>query len=412
MIFSNVLGRILGQALLLLPNFMVSITAAHKLDTVPLAAFFVAWTIESQWIAGVRSILVPAIILRSGRPSITALLGCLSALALIPGFVMLSICLAGGLDIASAVAVSLTPLVLGALDCSRSLLAKSAEQRMRLFMVDAAPITGALVLVGCAQLLGVEYGLAVAAFGLLLGGLAGLNVALGGRARVPGDLEPMRNWLRERRLLLITGGQEWLVFASVGLLSITVINAIAGPQAVAGIRLAETLLAPLGVVVLAVPVVLAPVLQNFSGNSLRWPSSLSLSVALLMSCGIIWVTVLLVVPDSWVGLLVGGHVVDARHALAGLGIGAVASLGAAVFSLVLKRRNELKTLRRVRWIELLIAVPCVAAGSFFGSVTSAAAGVSVLQVIGATGLVVAERLGGSRFRGRHAAVRSGRKEQS
>ncbi|MDQ0674007.1 hypothetical protein QFZ36_001568 [Pseudarthrobacter siccitolerans] len=409
MIIGNALGRIFGQALLLLPNFLVSITAAHKLDTVALAAFFIAWTIESQWIAGVRAILVPAIVLRHGRPGLLAILGSLSGVALLPGGVMLLIALKGGVGMAGSIAVALTPLVLGTLDCARAILAKSADRRSRLLAVDASPMVGAAGFLACAYFAAIPYDLATAAFGLVVGSVFGLCLALVGLRHSSEEVDPLLQWLRSRRSLLLTGGQEWLVFAIVGLLSIGVINTLAGPEAVAGIRLAETLLAPLGVVVLAVPVVLAPVIQSLDSAGGKWPTPLKVTVGLLTGCGVVWVAVILLVPDAWLAFVVGSHVDEARLAAAGLGLGAIASLGAAVFSMVLKRRNELVRLRMVRWGELVIAVPCVAVGALMNGVASAAASISVLQVIGAISLVVAERASALRRAGRQTARRLERK---
>ncbi|MDN4646523.1 hypothetical protein [Arthrobacter sp. PsM3] len=389
MTIRHAVDRVFGQALLLIPNFFVSITAAHQLQTSALAAFFIAWTIESQWIAGIRAILVPTLVLHESRPRALALFGTLSALALVPGGVMFFVAYDGGLDFLSSLALAFTPLVLGALDCVRSISAKSARRRGRLLIVDAAPLVGVCGVFGLGLIAVVPNNVLTTTVGVLAGSMAGLFLALKGVSQDPKQLDTARVWLRASRGLLLAGIQEWAVFAFVGLASIGILNELAGPEAVAGIRLAETLLAPLGVLALAVPVAVAPMIRSLEA---RWPGPLKLTAALLMGVGFAWISLVLLVPASWVAFVVGDHGSEARMAVGGLAAGAMAGLGASVLSIVLKRRNQLKKLRAVRWLELAIAIPCVAVGALGGTVASAAASISVFQVVAACALVLAERM--------------------
>jgi hypothetical protein len=372
--------RVAAQAFLALSSYLVSISAAHSLGTEALAVFFIGWTLESMWIGAIRMIIVPALLLHESAPRPLVLLaaGSLLGLPLMVAVLVTS----DALPPLTQWLLAVTVLTLGGYEIARSMVSRGIAS------TAALPLADALVFV--IALTGVVLGNVLSADGLAtaLGSLsvAALTVATGIlfvlRSRLGGAVEPepFHSWIRATWPLLRLGALEWTVFFVSSTAGLALLGFLGGSRVLAGVRLAETLVAPIGLMSSALPYVVSTALRADKVTRGPWPRAVR-HVWLLLTVGtVIYLVAIQVAPESLLSFLVGNHVEIAREASLGLAIGVVASVFAATATLVMKHRGQVKSLSRLRTIELAVTLPAVAAGAGTGSLIGAGLGISLSQL--------------------------------
>jgi hypothetical protein len=193
--------------------------------------------------------------------------------------------------------------------------------------------------------------------------------------------EPALDWLRQTWQLIRLGMLEWVVFFVTSMAGVALLGIIGGADVLAGVRLAETLVAPIGLVSSALPFLSAAALRDQSPGAVRWPKILRNSLLLLEAGALVYLIGLQVAPEPVLALLVGEHVEIARQASLGLAIGVLASLFASVATLVMKHRQQVRVLSRLRLVELIVSLPLIAAGAAFGTAAAAGMGISASQAL-------------------------------
>lgn len=380
--FGAVLPRVAAQGFLALSSYLVSITAAHTLGTKALALFFVGWTIESLWVGAIRMVVVPALLLHRTAPSLTGLIGVGTA-AGTPLVVAVIAVSASGLSWLTACLLAATVWTLGAYELARSVFARSRKEPYALPLADGAVFILAVFGVGVgiaaagpslnATLVSISLAsvLVTAAIGIFLRRSSGLDERF----------EPALDWLRQTWQLIRLGMLEWVVFFVTSMAGVALLGIIGGADVLAGVRLAETLVAPIGLVSSALPFLSAAALRDQSPGAVRWPKILRNSLLLLEAGALVYLIGLQVAPEPVLALLVGEHVEIARQASLGLAIGVLASLFASVATLVMKHRQQVRVLSRLRLVELIVSLPLIAAGAAFGTAAAAGMGISASQAL-------------------------------
>lgn len=373
--------KILGQGLLALTSFIVSFAAAHSLSTRALAVFFVAWTLETMWIAAVRGVLVPGIIVTKMQPNSWALLGTHSLLVAPMSGAVFLVANVGGLGWIVAALLALTPLSLGSYELGRTYLSKFAGGSITTADCIMLGIAGTVSFVGwnanrADLLLWALVGLIAGSFVVCL--LASYHV----ERNVDCDQRMgLVSWFKDNIVLMRTGLFEWTVFFAVSMISVGILGFLGGAEVLAGIRLAETLLAPLVIAGSAIPLILSPYVSSVNRGHIEWPR-IAAYVSWAFSFGaVLWVCAILILPLSVLEMLVGEHGLYARRALVGLSLGVMVSFFSVTFTLFFKVRGYLKELRVVRWVQLCASIPIIAVASVWGDVLVAAIGISVHQLL-------------------------------
>ncbi|GGL83369.1 hypothetical protein GCM10009706_22520 [Curtobacterium citreum] len=377
------LPRVGAQAFLALANYLVSITAAHALTTGPLAAFFAAWALESTWVGAVRMVLVPALLLADRTPRLVPLLAVNVALGT-PIAVAVFVVAQAGLPLSTALLLALSVWVLGGYEVARSLLSREHRSTYSIALADGAVFGTALVVTA---VVAVTRGVALdAALLSVIGSALGvaMSIAFALRRINPAPRRPLWLWFKDSIQLLRLGVLEWTVFFVISVASLALLGAVGGPEILAGVRLGETIAAPIGLLGSALPFVAAGALRDEHKAEVRWPRPLTLTLGFLIAVTVLWLGTVQLVPAGVLGLLVGDHVDMARGASLGLALGAVASLFAETATLVAKKRGRIRFLSRLRVVQLVTFVPCVAVGALSGTTTGAGLGISVQQSIPAT----------------------------
>jgi hypothetical protein len=372
--------RVAAQAFLALSSYLVSISAAHSLETEALAVFFVGWTLESMWIGAIRMIIVPALLLHESapRPLVLVAAGSLLGLPLTVAVLITG----AGLTFLTQWLLALSVLTLGAYEIARSMLSRGIASAAALPLADAVVFVIALVGVMSGGVLKLD-GLTTALGSLSAAALivsAGIVLVLRSSQRGAVRPEPLRSWMRATWPLLRLGGLEWIVFFVSSTAGLALLGFLGGPRVLAGVRLAETLVAPIGLVSSALPYVVASALRADKVAHGAWPRAVR-HVWLLLTIGTVaYLVAIQLAPESLLSILVGEHVGIAREASLGLAIGVIASVFAATATLVMKHRRQVKVLSRLRTIELAVTLPAVAAGASTGSLVGAGLGISSSQL--------------------------------
>lgn len=382
------LPRVGAQAFLALANYLVSITAAHALGTGPLAAFFAAWALESTWVGAVRMVLVPALLLSKRTPRLLPL-ALMSVLLGTPIAAAVFITAHVGLSTLTASLLAVSVWALGAYEVARSLLSREHRSTYSIAVADGVVFGIAFVVTLVATTTG-RAGLDAALMSVV-GAAVVVALCIGGvlRRADPAPRTPLLPWLKEARQLLRLGVLEWVVFFIISVASLALLGAVGGPEILAGVRLGETIAAPIGLLGSALPFVAAGALRQEDAQATRWPRSLSLTLLLLVGVTVVWLGAVQIVPAATLSLLVGDHVELARGASLGLALGALASLFAETATLVAKKRGRIRFLSRLRIVQLVTFVPCVAAGALTGTTTGAGLGISLQQSVPAAVLAAA-----------------------
>lgn len=372
--------RVAAQAFLALSSYLVSISAAHSLGTEALAVFFVGWTLESMWIGAIRMVLVPALLLHETVPRPLVLIG-VGALLGLP--LMAAVLIIGAeLPTDTQWLLALTVITLGCYEIARSLLSRGVSNANALPAADAVVFILALLGVGAGGALRVN-GLSVSLASLSIAAVlvaAAIVFVLRKRSRYALTPEAFRSWVRDSWPLLRLGGLEWIVFFVSSTAGLALLGFLGGAEVLAGVRLAETLVAPIGLMTSALPYIVSGALRTDLAARKTWPKAVR-QVWLLLTAGtIVYLVAIQLAPESMLRILVGDHVVIARQASLGLALGVVASVFAATATLVMKHRREVKTLSRLRTIELAVTLPAVAAGASTGTLIGAGLGISSSQL--------------------------------
>jgi len=383
------LPRVGAQAFLALANYLVSITAAHALGTGPLAAFFAAWALESTWVGAVRMVLVPALLLSERTPRLLPL-ALMSVLLGTPIAAAVFITAHVGLSTLTALLLAVSVWALGAYEVARSLLSREHRSTYSIAVADGTVFGIALVVTLVVIKTTGRAGLDAALMSVV-GAAVVVALCIGGvlRRTDPAPRTPLLPWLKEARQLLRLGVLEWVVFFIISVASLALLGAVGGPEILAGVRLGETIAAPIGLLGSALPFVASGALRQEGGQTTRWPRSLSLTLLLLVGVTVLWLGAVQIVPAATLSLLVGDHVELARGASLGLALGALASLFAETATLVAKKRGRIRFLSRLRIVQLITFVPCVSAGALTGTTTGAGLGISLQQSVPAAVLAVA-----------------------
>jgi hypothetical protein len=383
------LPRVGAQAFLALANYLVSITAAHALPTGPLAAFFAAWALESTWVGAVRMVLVPALLLADRTPRLVPLL-VVNLILGAPITVAVFIVAQVGLPLSTALLLAASVWALGGYEVARSLLSREHRSTYSIAIADGAVFGTALVVtVVVALTRGVALNAALSS--VIIAALAvTVVVALALQKFDPSPRQPMFAWFRAASQLLRLGVLEWVVFFVISVASLALLGAVGGPEILAGVRLGETIAAPIGLLGSALPFVAAGALRDESRGEVRWPRPLTLTLGFLVALTVLWLGAVQLVPADVLALLVGDHVDLARGASLGLALGAIASLFAETATLVAKKRGRIRFLSKLRVLQLVTFVPCVAAGALTGTTTGAGLGISAQQSIPAAVLAVSQ----------------------
>ncbi|MCM3505969.1 hypothetical protein M3666_12675 [Curtobacterium sp. ODYSSEY 48 V2] len=360
-------------------SYLVSISAAHSLETGALAIFFIGWTIESMWVGAVRMILVPALLLNDTvpRPAVLIAVGCALSIPLVAAVLLTS----GDLPLLVRWLLALSVVTLGAYEMARSLLSRTVTRALALPLADAIVFFAALVGILLGALAGAD-GLTVALASLCASSalvtIAILSLITLGRRG--GTFEPLQAWLLVTWPLLRLGGLEWIVFFVTSSGGLALLGLLGGPNILAGVRLAETLVAPIGLLSSALPFVVSSALRADPSAVGPWPRAVRDVWLLLTIVTVAYLAAIQFAPSAALRLLVGEHVEIARQASLGLALGVVASVFGATATLVMKHRRQVKTLARLRAVGLIVALPAVAIGASTGSVMGAGVGVSSSQL--------------------------------
>jgi hypothetical protein len=373
--------RIGAQAFLALSSYLVSISAAHALSTDALALFFVGWTLESMWIGAIRMVVVPALLLHRSAPPLTVLIG-VGSLAATP-LVVAVLVTCRDLPIETQWLLATSVWTLGGYELARSLLSRGITNSMALPIADGGVFVLALLGVVAATLLpvsGVDAALASLSLASVLATVV-IVLLLHRRQLALGRPEPLRAWLAATWPLLRLGTLEWVVFFATSTAGLALLGLLGGPRVLAGVRLAETLAAPIGLLSSALPFVVAGALRDDQGEAVRWPKAVRETWLALTAGTVLYLVLLQVLPAPTLRLLVGDHVEIAREASLGLAIGVVASVFGATATLVMKHRRQVRVLARLRFVELIVALPAVAVGASTGTATGAGLGVSASQLV-------------------------------
>jgi len=373
-------ARIAAQAFLALSSYVVSVSAAHSLETGALAIFFVGWTVESMWIGAIRMVLVPALLLhdRVPRASVLVAMGALFATPLVVAVLIACRSLPPGTRWLLATSV----LTLGAYEIARSLLSRQSTSVFTLPAADSALFVLALVGLGFAALFSLNlFDVALASVsGAALLLAVGIVVLLDRRDQPSSAPEDLRAWSAATWPLVRLGVLEWAVFFVTTTLGLALLGFLGGPQILAGVRLAETLVAPIGLLSSALPYVVSGALREDRTSTKRWPRTVRAVWLMLTTVTVLYLVGIQLVPADVLGILVGDHVAIARDASLGLALGVVASVFGATATLVMKHRRQVRTLSRLRSIGLAVTLPAVAIGSATGTVVGAGFGVSSSQL--------------------------------
>lgn len=387
----RIVPRIFAQGLLTLTGFVISITAAHELSTASLAVFFIAWTLESLWVGAVRTVAVPAILLSRQSTPLIPLIG-IALAAAIPLVAAIVVVAIQALPVWTAVLLGLSAWSLASYELARTVLSRRHSASAAIAFLDG----GLLVL--CLIPVGVSLITNSISLDIALGSLVSASVIMCVIATywpVPPltdeKVVTLREWLGTSTPLLRIGFLEWVVFAGVSLISLAIMATLGGAEVVAGIRLGETLTAPIGIVASALPLIIASSLREQDSHSSKWPSLMKHVLIFMMvgTCG--WLAFILFGPSAAVSLFVGDHVEIARQATLGLSLGVLASLFAASATLFMKHRGQMAELRWLRWGQLSISVPFVAAGALTGTVVLTGLAISAYQMIGAAAQAALQR---------------------
>lgn len=374
------IDRVLSQGALALANFFVSIAAAHSLPTAGLAAFFLAWTVETLWIAGLRTVILPALSTHHERVNNRVLLLITAAGSAVACVVVFALSIEA-LPVATSALLALTPLTLGTYEVwrmQRALAGIGAATIPDLCLAGAGFI-GFLV----APLLG---------HGSLQGSLVAVNVAclvfvVALRSRDSAQAPVgFRVWVGGARAGLLTGALEWGVFTIISLVGVLIMRLVGGDAVLAGVRLAETLFAPVVLLASSLPFMAARELVSDTG--VRWPRRFKMTLSALICVGAMWIVVVLLAPEALLSVLVGSHVDIARQAVIGGAAGTLVTIYSTGAALMMRRRRQFRPLATLRLVELGAAPLLVGVGSAFGTPLSASIGVSAYQLIPAVAQTV------------------------
>lgn len=384
------LPRVGAQAFLALASYLVSITAAHALATGALAAFFAAWALESTWVGAIRMVVVPALLLTSNTPRLFPLVLVNMVLGS-PIAIAVYVVAVSALPPSTALLLALSTWILGGYELGRSLLAREHRSTFSIAIADGALFAVALAGTLAAAAMG---GASIDAALLSLEVAAIVITAVIAIVLVrhdPSPRAPLLEWARNSAQILRLGVLEWLVFFVTSVTSIALLGALGGAAILSGVRLGETIAAPIGLLSSALPFIAAGALREEATGEKRWPRSLTWTLLLLAVVTAVWLAAVQLAPASALSLLVGDHVELARGASLGLAIGVFASLYSDTAALVLKKRGRIALLSKLRIVQLVAFAPCVALGALSGSTTGAGLGVSAQQSLPAVVLAVASR---------------------
>lgn len=373
--------KIGGQGFLAASSFLVSFAAAHSLDASGLAVFFFAWTLESMWIAALRKVIMPSILTSRLRPSALSMwFVTLSSSVPVGGCVFL-VGFVGGLGIGPSLMIGLTPLSLGCYDISRTYMSfgtKSFLPFIDLTMFTVS-ICAATFVYFFFELSLLETALVALTFVSFV--LSAFVCFFVSRTILKDEVVGVWSWGVSASGQIGTGFLEWIVFFSVSMLGVFLLGFVGGAEVLAGVRLAETLVAPLSIAVSAIPLMLTPELDEIRRDRSRWPL-LAQKICLLLTCGVVaWILVLLFIPDGMLGVLVGEHVHLAKAALLGVAIGVFVSPASTMLTFIMRVDGALKEIRVVRYVQLILSGPVVGVASLSRDPFVAALGLSAHQVL-------------------------------
>lgn len=375
----TILVRLLAQSSLLVASFAVSVVAANDLNTPALAAFFVLWTVQSLWIGGVRQVLGPAVLLTPEAPkrSLLAVAAATSGtLVAIAGLVTATLL---GLDVAAAIVVSTTCATMGTYDVVR--IAVSRESKSSILVIsDSIVLVSTLIATCVPVLMGNGVSLHWTAAGMSAGaglGLVALLRAANSDPRVMG----FREWAHRSRKLMSVGLLEWGTFAVTGMIAIAAMMALGGSDVVAGVRLAETLAAPVALIGATVPMLGSTLLRSTDPAAPRVPRAYRRFTLILAVISTLWIAVVLIVPGTWISLIVGDNVEIARLAFSAMSLSVLVGVLAASTTLSMQYFGSLRSLSVVRVVQLVIAAPFVAIGTIAGGLLGAALSISTAALL-------------------------------
>jgi hypothetical protein len=376
----TLIDRVLSQGALALANFFVSIAAAHSLSTAHLASFFLAWTVETLWIAGLRTVVLPSLSTHHERVRTRDLLLIAAGGGVVVAVVVFALC-ASSLAPATALLLAMTPVTFGLYEIWR--MQRALEGSGTAVLPDTALAAAGLCGFLAAPLLG---------HGSLGGSLLAVNVisitiVLGVRSRSQRDERVgIRVWMRGARNGLLTGTLEWGVFTAISLVGVLIMRVVGGDAVLAGVRLAETLFAPVVLLASSLPFMAAKELRGSVG--IKWPKRFRFTVLILLALAAAWIIAVLVAPGVAIGLLVGEHVAIAREAVLGGALGTLLTIYSTAAALMMRKRKLYVPLAKLRLVELGAAPLLVGAGSLFGTPLGASLGVSAYQAIPAVAQAV------------------------
>jgi len=263
------------------------------------------------------------------------------------------------------------------------MLSRNHPSHNAIAVLDAALLISCLIAVGIflvADTLTLDVTMATV---VLSSGLLSACAVFWPISALPGQepSEALGSWARSMGPVLRIGLLEWAIFAGVSVASLAVMQALGGPDVVAGIRLGETLSSPIGILASALPLISAASLRSQDPHLNRWPKQMSSVFAVLTVVSVLWIAFVLAAPPVVISLLVGDHADIARSALLGLALGVFASIFAASSTLFMKHRGQTRELGWLRWGQLAIALPFVSLGSLSGNAFGGALGVSAYQTL-------------------------------
>jgi hypothetical protein len=371
-------ARVAAQGFLALTSYVVSITAAHSLNTLELAFFFSAWAIESLFIAAVRMVLLPAFVLTRSLPSLFGTLG-MTLVCCAPFVVIAFVVAVNGLGPSTAGLLAATVITFGVYEAVRCWIIGTKRGGTAIAVSDTilfVMTAGGVLAVANTPVRGLATALVIVNVTALI--MATFLARSQLRLRL--SVVPMAAWAKDQAALLRLHVVEWAVFFIVSVAGLAILGFVGGPAVLTGVRLGETLAAPIGLLGSAIPLIVASYIGEIDARR-TWSAPLMLITFSLMMVSGAWLALLQWGPSVLVSALVGPHVETARAASLGLALGALASLFIEVASLLEKRRKHLRFLHLVRLSQLITLAPLMAAGAAFQSVIVAALAMSTQQAL-------------------------------
>lgn len=359
-----------------------------------------------MWIAAIRKILLPALIVAESRPS-GSVVWLVHVVASIPisGLVFI-VALVGGLEMNLSVLLATTPMALGAYDVARIFLGVSARSAVWFFdsALFACLCAGSYLFARMLQmelLKSALLSLSVSAF------LISVLVCLFSFGlKYSTSSVRVLVWVRQGKNQMLTGVVEWCVFFAVSMTGVFLLGFFGGPEVLSGVRLAETLVAPLSIAVSALPLLLAPEVDQLRDLKGGWTNLCKRLSLVLLILSVSWVVLLLLSPDEWLAILVGDHVLLAKAALLGIGLGVLLSPLSTLLTFILRVNGGLKKIRSVRLLQLFASIPLVSLAASTNNATIAGLGLSAHQFLAFLALLKFSR---ERFSGKFPFDNAGAK---